>query len=198
MQKVLKVALLAVALLAVQSAMAEWYVSIDTIDDRAIPYLDSLSENSSLDIEIDRSGAISLVGGYHQNRFFSVELEYLDALAFESDGMLTGSSLRFPERYTRSFESNALFLSGTSRYFINDSTSLNMKGGVFNWEVDTQPYAVKNDTLGLRRTSGIDIFYGFSANYDLNARFEISAEWERYRMEESDIDYLSTELKFRF
>ncbi len=71
-----------------------------------------------------------------------------------------------------------------------------MKGGLFNWEVDANYYETNSNYLG--QTRGTDIFYGLGANYELNARFAVSAEWERYQMEESDIDYLSTKLKFKF
>ena len=71
-----------------------------------------------------------------------------------------------------------------------------MKGGLFNWDVDSNYYETSSSYLG--QTNGTDIFFGLGANYDLNARFGVSAEWERYQMEASDIDYLSTKLKFKF
>ena len=198
MQKIVTIGLLSYILLAAQIATGEWYVGADTIENQAIPYLDSLNSDSVsiFKRDKDKEDGLSLTGGYRTNKFFAVQLEYQDDLAFGIDNMFTGSSLWFPESESAAYESSGLFLSGISSYPINESTSLYMKGGIFNWEIDSKNDD-NNDEL-LKRARGTDIFYGFGANYDLNARFGISAEWERYQMEESDVDYLSTELKFKF
>lgn len=196
MQKRLKIGLVGLALLLSNSALAEWYVGAEAIEKRAIPALDSLSNSTSLELRQQESDGISLIGGYRTNKFFSVQLEYQNDLAFGIDDMFTGSSLWFPGTESANIESNALLFSGISSYPVNDSASLFMKGGVFSWEVDSRLNRPSEDAF--RHSRGTDFFYGFGANYDLNARFGISAEWERYQVEESAIDYLSTELKFKF
>jgi len=193
-----------IAILALSNAQAEWYVGADTAQQVVIPYPSSLSNNdfSSNDIlsyKESRSTAdnnISLFGGYRTTQNFAMQLEYQDDLSFGIDDMFAGSSLWFPEAGTQNIESNGLFLSGISSYPINDNGILYMKGGLFNWEVDSNYYETNSNYLG--QTRGTDLFYGLGAIYDLNARFAVSAEWERYQMEESDIDYLSTKLKFKF
>ncbi len=197
MRIIIKTGLISFSLLLTQTATAEWYIGAEAIENNAIPYLDSLRENSSSTFRPEEEDGISLIGGYRTNKFFSLQLEYQDDLAFGIDNMFAGSSLWFPETESTSFESNALFLSGISSYSINDSASLYMKGGVFNWEIDSR-FLEENSNDLLEKTRGTDVFYGFGANYDLNPRFGISAEWERYQMQESDVDYLSTELKFKF
>ncbi|MBT8112480.1 MAG: outer membrane beta-barrel protein, partial [Gammaproteobacteria bacterium] len=181
-----------------------WYVGADTSQQEVIPYPSSLSNNyfSTDDIlsykqnRNDPDNNVSLFGGYRTNQNFSLQLEYQDDLSFGIDDMFAGSSLWFPEASPQNFESSGLFLSGISSYPINDNGALYMKGGLFNWEVDSNYYETSSNFLG--QTRGTDIFYGLGANYDLNARFGVSAEWERYQMEKSDIDYLSTKLKFKF
>ena len=192
------------AFLAFSSVQAEWYIGADAIQQQVIPYPSSLTE-SELSIDdilrykeggSSRENSVSLFGGYRTTEKFSLQLEYQDDLSFGIDDLFAGSSLWFPEEGTQDFESNGLFLSGISSYPINDNGFLYMKGGLFNWEVDTNYYETSSNYL--EHTRGTDIFYGFGANYDLNARFGVSAEWERYQMEKSDIDYLSTKLKFKF
>ena len=193
-----------IALLTVSNVHAEWFVGADTIHQEVIPYPSSLSEsglstNGILQYKENKNysnNSISLYGGYRTTDNFSLQLEYQDDLSFGIDDMFAGSSLWFPEARTQNFESNGLFLSGISSFPINDSGVLYMKGGLFNWEVDSNYYEFSSNYLG--ETRGTDIFYGLGANYDLNARFGVSAEWERYQMEKSDIDYLSTKLKFKF
>jgi len=184
-----------IILLSLNGANAEWYVGADAIQDQAIPHLDSLSLES-LDTyrHDDNRNGIALFGGFKTKDNFSLQLEYQDDLSFGIDDMFAGSSLWFPEASTDDFESNAVFISGTRSYPINENGILYMKGGLFNWEIDSNYYEAHSNYLG--QTSGTDIFYGL--NYDLNARFEVSAEWERYEMEKSDVDYLSTKLKFKF
>ena len=194
----------AFTVLTLSTVQAEWYVGADAVQQDVIPYPSSLSNTdfSSDDIlsykqnRNAQENNVSLFGGYKTTQNFALQLEYQDDLSFGIDDMFAGSSLWFPETSTQNFESNGLFLSGISSYPINDSGALYMKGGLFNWEVDSNYYETSSNFHG--QTRGTDIFYGLGANYDLNARFGVSAEWERYQMEKSDIDYLSTKLKFKF
>jgi len=198
------IALAVFTVLVINNVQAEWYVGAEAVQQDVIPYPSSLSNNdfSTNDILSYKQSRkniennVSLFGGYKTTQNFSMQLEYQDEISFGIDDMFAGSSLWFPEASTQNFESNGLFLSGISSYPINDSGVLYMKGGLFNWEVDSNYYETNSNYLG--QTRGTDIFFGLGANYDLNARFGVSAEWERYQMEESDIDYLSTKLKFKF
>ncbi len=178
------------------AAHADWYLGADSIELRAIPDLYSISNSHQLNIDENTETSFSLFGGYSPNKYFSLELEYQDDLAFGVDDMFAGSSLWFPDATIEDFDSNALFLSGISSYNVTDSGTFYMKGGIFNWETTTRSFTKDIDEFD--RSEGTDIFYGLGANYDLNARFQISAEWERYQMEASDIDFLSTEFKFKF
>jgi len=195
---------ISISVLGISNVHAEWYVGSEVSQHEVIPYPSSLSNTDFYtdDILSYKQGkkaledSVSLFGGYKTSQNFSLQLEYQDDLSFGIDDMFAGSSLWFPESGDQDFESNGLFLSGISSYAINDSGFLYMKGGLFNWEVDSDYYEANSNYLG--QTRGTDIFYGLGANYDLNARFGLSAEWERYQMEESDIDYLSTKLKFKF
>lgn len=187
----------AIASLTSTNVSAEWYLGADAIQSQLIPYPSSLSSQQidnyrSIEIE-DR---FSLFGGYRSNENFSLQLEYQDEVSFGIDDMFAGSSLWFPESNTRNFESSALYLSGIRSYPINESSNVYMKGGLFNWEIGSNSYTTNPNYFG--DNSGTDLFYGLGANYDLNARFAVSAEWERYQMEKSDIDYLSTKLQFKF
>ncbi len=184
------------------SVQAEWYVGANVSEKEILPSPDSLSYES---LTVDSfytyqtdpyKNSLSLYGGYRGTERFSLQLEYQDDLSFGIDNMFAGSSLWFPENHTENFGSNALFISGISSYPINESGVLYMKGGLFNWEIDSNYYEASEKYLG--RSRGTDIFYGLGANYDLNTRFGVSAEWERYQMDNSDIDYLSTKLKFKF
>ena len=193
-----------IALLSLNCIYAEWYVGADTIQQEVIPYPSSLSEsilssNEILEYKENKgysNNRLSLFGGYRTTENFSLQLEYQEDISFGIDDMFAGSSLWFPEVRTKNFESNGLFLSGISSFPISNNGIFYMKGGLFNWEVDSNYNEVNSNYLD--ETHGTDIFYGLGANYDLNARFAVSAEWERYQMEKSDIDYLSTKLKFKF
>ena len=200
MKNIIKIGLVSISLLLTQTVAAEWYIGAETIENNAIPYLNSLRENTSTKYRQEDDSGISLVGGFRTNKFFSVQVEYQDELAFGIDNMFAGSSLWFPETESANFDSNAVFLSGVSSYPITESASLYMKGGVFNWEIDSRFSDSNNNNSNdlLDRSRGTDVFFGLGANYNLNPRFGISAEWERYQMEEDDVDYLSTELKFKF
>lgn len=189
-------------ILAQANVHAEWYVGANNSTDSILPYPSSLSEEN-LSVEslnrynIESSNpAVSLFGGFRTNKHFSLQLEYQDELSFGVDNIFSGSSLWIPNTTNNKFDSNGLFLSGISSYPINDSGLLYMKGGLFSWEVDSEYYQSSEYYIGENR--GTDLYYGLGASYDLNTRFGISAEWERYLMEESEIDYLSTKFRFKF
>ncbi len=193
-----------ITMLSLSGVNAEWYLGADAEKKDVLPSPSSLSVNdfSTNDILSYKhssnlqDNSLSLFGGYRTTQNFSLQLEYQDDLSFGIDDIFSGSSLWFPEVDTQNFESNGLFLSGIRSYPINDNGVLYMKGGLFNWEVNSDYYETSAEYLGQNR--GTDIFYGLGANYVLNSRFGVSAEWERYQMEKSDIDYLSTKLKYKF
>ena len=185
------------ALIFSNAAFADWYMGVEVIDTNIIPELESLTDEDHNNFKYqDTIRTSSLFGGYKKNDYFALQVEYQDEISLGLDSMFAGSSLWFPEAEVSDFDSNALFLSGISSYKINDQGALYLKGGLFNWEVDSNLFDI--DTEKTTPTRGTDVFFGLGANYDLNARFEISAEWERFQMEEDDIDLLSTELKFKF
>lgn len=185
------------ALILPYSANADWYMGGEVIDTNIIPELESLTDADHNNYTYqDDTSTSSFFGGYKQNEYFALQVEYQDEISLGLDSMFAGSSLWFPEAEVSDFDSNALFLSGISSYKINDNGALYLKGGLFNWEVDSNLFDIDADRTAATR--GTDVFFGMGANYDLNARFEISAEWERYQLEEDDIDLLSTELKFKF
>ena len=192
----------ALILLVCSSVHADWYIGADVSEKEILPLPDSLSDHSltntssKTDSTETYQNSMSLYGGYQTTDNFSLQLEYHDDLSFGIDDMFAGSSLWFPETHSDNFDTNAVFLSGISSYPLSENGVLYMKGGLFNWEIDSNYYEASEKYLG--RSRGTDIFYGLGANYNLNARFGISAEWERYQMDESDIDYLSTKLKFKF
>lgn len=197
MEKLLKVCCLSLALALSNTAFAEWYVGGEILDTNIIPELESLTDENPNSFEYQNAEySSSLFGGYRQNKYFTLQVEYQDEITLGLDSMFAGSSLWFPEAEVSDFDSNALFLSGISSYQINDHGALYLKGGLFNWEVDSNLFDINDKKV--TPTHGTDIFFGLGANYDLNARFEISAEWERYQLEEADVDLLSTELKFKF
>jgi opacity protein-like surface antigen len=200
----IKISITAAIILLSQAVSGEWYIGVDAEKKEVLPSPSSLSDSDFSTYDIlkykqnanDQDSNISLFGGYRPTQNFSLQLEYQDDLSFGLDEMFSGSSLWYPEAGSQNFESNGLFLSGISSYPINNSGTLYMKGGLFNWEVDSNYYETRPEYLG--QTRGTDLFYGVGANYDLSSRFGVSAEWERYQMEKSDIDYLSTKLKYKF
>ena len=122
MQNMIKIVLASLALLFSHNIVAEWYVGTETIESYAIPYLDSLAKNSSAEGMDDGRDSFSLIGGYHTNEFFSVQLKYQDEILFGVENIFSGSSLWFPKAEPTNFKSNAVFLTGISSYSVNDNT----------------------------------------------------------------------------
>ena len=187
---------------AQSSVQAEWYVGASTNTNSILPAPSSLSDQTLQIDSVNRyeieqnTSNFSLFGGFKASQNFSLQLEYQDELSFGVDDLFSGASLWVPESSGELLDTNGFYFSGIQSYPINNNGVFYMKGGLFSWQVDTDYYQASEYYLG--QNHGTDVFYGLGASYDLNTRFGISAEWERYQLEESDVDFLSTKFRFKF
>lgn len=179
------------------SINAEWFIGADIVP------LSDFYQPKSLTIEPIPAGSfeysddeLKLIGGYKTSDTFLIALEYRNNLDFgtpsvlESDNLLSGSL-----RYER-FDNNALFLSGQRTFNVDDGKYLYLRGGLYNWDMNTSDLAFSEEQNFA--SQGTDIFYSIGAAFDFSESFGIRAEWERFAVDEEEVDVISTELRFNF
>ena len=192
MNKKLIIFLVAVILFAISSiAHAEWYWGADKIDSPSWYQLDDdLSTYNSRNEQ-----GVKFYSGYKASDFFTLELEYKDQMEFGVGDVFSGQELWY-EDGSQDIDSKALFLSGQSTYNFDGGHYVYLRGGLYNWEVESNDLDL-NDVNNLNGT-GTDLFYSIGSYFDLTDTISVSTAWERFEYENDNVDFISTELRFNF
>ncbi|MBA6412137.1 outer membrane beta-barrel protein [Parahaliea sp. F7430] len=161
---------------------------------------------SSLD---DSDFTFSVGAGYQFNRYFALELAYVDLGEFEykargtiSDGVATEHT-----KISLSHEVQAISLSAIGSYPFSDSLSGYVKGGVMVSDMDLKA-KVSLPGLGVSESfkddeTDEDFHLGLGMQYDVNELWAITAEYSRIfdlgtrDLGESDYDRFSIGFKYR-
>lgn len=193
----IRVALSAVLMAVIMPAHSEWFVNSDVRSSETPLNLRKFDLNSLNSDNFSSSApSVSLSGGYKPNDNFAVELGYADTAQQDLDTVKVGQSFRAPGTINKDIDSNSIYLSGIGSVNVNDSSSLYLKAGLYNWTLNTSLAQLSDDTP--QKHNGTDVFYGLGARFDITSTFGISAGWERYGFKDSDVDFLSTEFNFEF
>lgn len=142
--------------------------------------------------DIDESGiddddnAFKLFGGIRINKFFALEAAYVDLGELEGDAVVGGPS--------NELEVEGVGIGVTGSYPLTEKFSVQGKVGVYFWDLDV------NGTIADRFNddSDNDNFYGAGVSYRLNKKVSLIGEWERYEIEDFDIDLFSASVSYSF
>ncbi len=179
-------------------AQAELYWGIGVISSSNWVQLNSLVADVPIPagkFEYTNPG-IKVYSGFKANDIFSIELEYKDQMEFGVGNIFNGEELWLKDKDRARIETKALLLSGQSRFNFDEGKYVFVRGGLYNWDINTTDLTFTDD-LDLNR-QGTDIFYAIGANFDFSSTFGIRAEWERFAVDDEDVDFISTELQFSF
>ena len=155
-------------------------------------------ENYSIDTTIPdfSNPGMKLYSGYKANDLFSIELEYKDQMEFGVGNLFHGHELWMTDKDSVDVNTRALFLSGQSTYNIDEGKYLYVRGGLYNWDIQSSNSKLASESFLDRR--GTDLFYSIGSYFDVSETFGFSAEWERFEFENEDVDFISTEIHFNF
>ena len=173
---------------------AEWYLGAGQVPTTKWYELEDYSLDSSSSQFTDPG--VKFFSGYKASNFLSIELEYTDAMEFGVGDVFTGDELWLTDQRTNNFDSQTLFLSGQSTYNFDETSYLYFKGGLYNWDVESNQDKFIGTDIESRR--GTDLFYSIGSHIDVSDTFGFSAEWERFEIDNKEVDFISTELRFSF
>ena len=173
---------------------AEWYLGAGQVPTAKWYQLEDYAGVSSIP-EYQEPG-LKLFSGYKASDFLSFELEYTDAMSFGVGDLFTGDELWLTDQSLKEFDSQTLFFSGQRTFNIDESKFLYIKGGLYNWDVQSTDERFIGTEIERRR--GTDLFYSIGSHIDVSDTFGFSAEWERFEIDNKEVDFISTELHFNF
>ena len=130
----------------------------------------------------DEDTAFSVFGGYQFNRYFALEGAYTDFGKIEPEAL--GSEL----------EADAVSLTAVGIVPITDKFSAYAKAGFSRWNLDTELPALTNTA----DDSGTDPTYGLGVQYKINDAFALRGEYNRFEVEDIDLDVAQLQVRYSF
>lgn len=115
-----------------------------------------------------------LVGGYRSNEYFAFEMSYVDLGSYPT--------------YFGSFDEYGLGIEAIGSVPIGERFSVFARGGIFSWTVEFDG----------AEGEGEDLTYGLGAAIDMNEHWQIRGEWQRFDVDEGDVDLISAGFNYLF
>ena len=180
------------------NAQAEFYWGAGVIPSSDWIQLQSLTEEVPIPAGRfeDIDPGLKFYSGFKANESFSIELEYKDQMEFGVGNLFNGEELWLNDSASTELSTQALLLSGQSTFNLDEGKYIFVRGGLYNWDIKTTDLKF-SDELFLDQ-QGTDVFYSIGANFDFTETLGIRAEWERFAVDDEDVDFVSTELRFNF
>ena len=144
-----------------------------------------LSNVDEFGIDEDDTG-FKLLSGYDFNEFFAVEAAYVDLGELEEDSIAGGPLAEL--------EVDGFSLAAVGTYPITDIVSIHGKAGVYFWDADILGVIAPQ----FNDDSDNDIFFGAGISYRFYQRFAVVGEWERYEIDDFDVDLFSIGVSYSF
>jgi OOP family OmpA-OmpF porin len=130
----------------------------------------------------DEDTAFSVFGGYQFNRYFALEGAYTDFGKIE------------PEAAGSELEADTVSLTAVGTVPITDKFSAYAKAGFSRWNLDTELPALTNTA----DDSGTDPTYGLGVQYKINDAVSLRGEYNRFEVEDIDLDVAQLQVRYSF
>jgi OOP family OmpA-OmpF porin len=168
-----------------------WYVGVSIGQSEA-------DEGIASDMALITSGSVDakdtgwkLYGGFTFNRNFGIELAYVDLGKAKYSGDFFGLPVT-----GGTIEATGFNMAAIGAIPLSSALSLFGKVGIFSWEAEAN-----DTTAGLpfsQVLDGNDLFFGVGASYSFTRNLSMRGEWERFQLDDTDVDLLSIGLAYRF
>ena len=178
---------------------AEWYWGADVIRPSNWMQLESLAVDAPVPAGTfdNTDQGLKFYSGFKAGSAFAIELEYKDQMELGVGNVFSSEGLWLVDANSRSsLDTKALLLSGRRTFTIDEGKLLYLRGGLYNWDIKTTDLKFSDDLYIDRQ--GTDLFYSIGAAFDFSETFGVRAEWERFSVDDEDVDFVSTELRFSF
>lgn len=166
--------------------------------------LSSLGWTISSPVVDSEKEAWKVLGGFAVNNYFAVEAGYvsLGEVTTQLSATVTPTQIDdiLSDTYAvHPYQGDGWTLAAVLTWPINlDTISLNLKVGSFIWESETVVRVIQGGTGSVSgKDSGTDTMYGLGVEWKLNPTWALTAEWERYKMNEwLDVPFIGVKAYF--
>lgn len=163
-----------VVLPPVSQAEGNWYVGASAgqsdIDERGID---------------DDDTSFKVFGGYNFNRYFALEGAFVDFGELEDRGV---------GGIKNELDVDGFSFGAVGTYPISEKFSVHGKAGIYAWDLDA------NGAIAARfdDDDDTDPFYGVGVSYHFTKNYSVVGEWERYEIDDFDVDFVSVGFSYNF
>lgn len=141
-----------------------------------------VTSTSTLD---DKDTALGLFVGRSFSRNLAVELSYAD---FGETGYTSNITVPALGTLKVPFEGTSWGVSLVGSLPLNERFSLQAKLGYQFWDAKAS-VTVGGTTIDAGSDDGSDLMYGLGVKYDINDKFAVRAFWDRYKFDDTDVDF---------
>lgn len=147
----------------------------------------SLSEDfDGFDIDAD-STAFRLAIGWQFNDYLALEAGYHNFGRFEQTVDVNGTTVAV------SLKADGFTLGVTGSLPLGERFSLIGRAGTFFWDGDADINGVSQ-----ARPEDTNLFLGIGVSYQLTEKLELTGDWSRYELEDTESDVLAVGLRYLF
>jgi OOP family OmpA-OmpF porin len=154
-------------------------------------------------VNVDDSGdGWKLMGGVTFNDYFAAEVAYVDlgdvtasfdATTSDASQMLVDAGNLLPVL------GDGFSVSAVGRYPFGERGAIFAKVGAYFWEADVAVDVTGSATGSASpNVDGTDVVFGVGGDVYFSGNFGLRLEWERYALEQNDVDFVSASLLYRF
>ena len=146
--------------------------------------------DDGIGIDDDTTG-FRLLGGYQFSRYLAIELGYIDFGEFDESLSVAGSMVDL-EAEVDGFDASIV-----GRLPVTDAFTLTGRVGGIAWDAEAE---VRVDGMvdSTDSDDGTDLFYGLGAEYQFGDRFSMFGGFDRYEIDQADLDVFMLGGKFHF
>jgi OOP family OmpA-OmpF porin len=170
---------------------ADYDLGQNDVDD----ILDSSLGNFSATTSENKDTIFNLYGGYLVNKYFALELGYVDLGEVRADSTVDGSGSFNSGSAGFGIETTGFTAGIKGLMPFDNGFSLYGKAGMIRWDAEA---TVSNNNLSASAsTDASDPYYGAGASYDLG-QVRLIAEFVKYDLGGTDADVMSAGIEYRF
>lgn len=147
----------------------------------------------------ERDNLVSFSGGYVFNDIFSVEVSYIDLGSVESRTLPSG--LISLTQDTLTLEAKGFTVASIFSWQVAAPLALSAKLGVSVWDIDKQwsgGTIIDNNLASDTGGTETDLFVGVQLQYKISESLSLGLNWDRYKVEDIDIDGTYAKINIHF
>ena len=181
-------AALITAMAGAPAQAGEWFVGAAVGASGIDEVVDLADSRTTLD-EVTTS--FRLFGGYQFNDYFGLEGGYVD---FGNVGLDIASGIG---AIAASASADGFTFAGIANVPIGERFSLHARLGSISWKAKTR-FRITGTSISNELDGGTDAFFGLGAGVSLGEHWDLSADYERYHLEDITPGIFSLGLRYRF